>query len=235
MNRRTFLTAGTSIAAFLPLAQLRGTGVSQKRSLQELLPPEDLVPDEFEYLGPERGSDTRRVLGRDAGKVLGAFAADEYMLSSGSRLFQGHVTPKVRLALGEEVTSETIDNHHEASLWSAFHGQEPSTEYFTGWCDVELSDCAVDGYRRSEFFFREPQTQQWSNEQAAASKPYREYGVILQSTDWGVLEVEVERNDVNEQWEMRRLAERLMTHMQHTAAVGSPPASPTVQEEGEWP
>ncbi|WP_152417968.1 hypothetical protein [Haloferax elongans] len=127
-----------------------------------------------------------------------------------------------------------VDDHHEVLLRDAFHGQEPSTEYFTAWCDVELSDRAVDGCRRSEFFFREPQTQQWLNEQTAAPKPYREYAVILQSTDWGVLEVEVERNDVNEQWETRRLAQRLMSNMRHTAAGSTRPADPTTQDNGEW-
>ncbi|MDS0243649.1 MULTISPECIES: hypothetical protein [unclassified Haloferax] len=208
-------------------------GASQECELSDILPSKEFVPDEFNYLGPDRGTKIHPAKNQAAETAFEAYVVDKYTLPSGPKQFQGRVQTGARLTREKTVTSETIDNHHEMLLWAAFNGNEPSTEYFTEWCDVELSDDVVDGYRRSEFFFREPQTQQWPNDQTAASKPYREYAAILQSTDWGVLEVEVERNDVNEHWETRRVAQQLMTRMQHIATVSARPTDPAALDDEE--
>lgn len=228
MKRRQLLTAGAGIASALPFAQMRTDEHQQDRSLTEILPPEAVIPDEFEPLGPpERRMSIRTSIPHDTQGIDATAALQEHGIGGDESLTrrQGRLETQARLARDNERTPDGLDAHHERVLEEAFPGQGPAEEHFTDWCETQLIEETVGGRRRSEFWLRAPELRQQPGREDSAdtSRPYREYALVIQSTDWGPLSVEIERTGVSERGELYRLATRLMKEMQLATVMGPPP------------
>ncbi len=246
MKRRTFLAVCTGLTPLLHAEAGEIRSIGRDVSLSSLLPELKHLPPEYEdttwkcrqLVGGDTDYDEERdepltgfrsnPLGWDTEQsIRSAFAQRIFSVSRGPGHHIGRVKVQASLTRGEQAIHRTIEKHHENQLWRAFGRREPTLDYFSGWYDTDIVERTVNGHRQTRHWRRSPQMQQWADEPAQSERPYNEYALLVQSTGWGVLEVEVEHTDVDEKWQTRRLARRLMTYMNHPVTTS---LTPTIGE-----
>lgn len=240
MDRRTLITAlaTAGITAHGLDSRVAGSRGPSRQfrtipTLETLLPTTAAVPDTYhDPTGIER---SRRLVPAEAMST----SPNSVGVTERTRRFvyrDPDVAPKreiqVTAGLLDESAraSETIDSHHEDALEQAFGGRDPGLEYFSDWVEATLDTDTVAGHRRTIHHQRRPQIFIEPDDGGQISDtPYYEYTLILQSTDWGLLEVEVDHQDEPVAGRTERLARSLMTHMRE-AAAGTVPVATTRDE-----
>ena len=238
MNRRPILkTVAASIASlctdvreYAPETLLADSDTDTASSrpgsppLHQILPPVSFFPEGYEDVT------------KDASGVYKPFHRPRADASVSYAKLELEDTPtedgpytEVRVVVSRVETEQDPTEHvaklHENGLSAVFGHHEPPPSQFTDWVDFERLEELIDGHQRSVRWVRRPQIfHDLTNSASGSTKPYHEVAVILQSTSWGLLEIEIERRNAQVERATLELAESAIDDMweralQHDAST----------------
>jgi hypothetical protein len=226
MNRRPLLkTVSASIAslytgarahapdALIGAREANQTSARAHPAPEQVLPPASFFPEDYEDVTTDP-SGVHTPFYRPREQTAVSYAKLELEAAPSEDGSYTEVRVEVSRVETDQDPTEHVTMLHENGLSGVFGHHEPPPSQFTDWVDFERSEESVDGHRRTVRWVRRPQIfHDLTNSTSGSTKPYHEVAVILQSTSWGLLEVEIEQRDAREEGATLQLAERAIDYM----------------------